>query len=241
MKDKAENKAPEERRRAGAAEGKSPEARSRAGAAAAAAAGILLCLLLWLQERRSEGLLMLLLGAAAAGALLYLPVQRRREARQKRENALREEYPGLVQRITLYMAAGLSLRSALERMTTEYAEARRQGGKRREAMEELLITRREMLGGVYEDQAYGSFGRRCGTPEYLRLGGLLETYFQQGNRELLTVLKASADSAMTLALERVRGKSSGVSAKLLIPIMLLFALTLMMIIVPAFMQMQAAV
>ena len=107
--------------------------------------------------------------------------------------------------------------------------------------EEMLATWRDLKGGMYEDRAYGSFGRRCGRPEYLRLGGLLETYVQQGNKELLLLLEQEASSSLTQALQEVKKKGEQTGTKLLLPLLLLFALTLLIVMVPAMLSMQAKI
>ena len=138
------------------------------------------------------GLLLLLLGLAAGAALLYLPAQEEKQEKEKRLRALQADYAGMVTRLGLYMTAGLSLRSSWERAIRDYEEDLAAGGRRRIVYEEMEITRRAIMGGVYEDKAYADFGRRCGAPEYLRLGSLLETYVQQGNRELFQILEQEA-------------------------------------------------
>ncbi|MBQ4425956.1 MAG: hypothetical protein II882_09520 [Lachnospiraceae bacterium] len=192
------------------------------------------------QGRNQEGLLFILLGSAAAGAMLYLPVQRRKEEEEKRRRALSEEYSGMVTLLSLYMTAGLSLRSSWEKMVRDYREDRQRGAKKQQVMEEMQVTWQELRGGMYEDRAYGNFGRRCGLPEYLRLGGLLETYVRQGNRELVKMLENEAAGSLVQALQEVKKRGEQTQTKLLLPIMLLFALTLALVVIPAMMSMQAA-
>ena len=189
-------------------------------------------------DDRQSGLVLLLLGGAAGAALLYLPVQEEKQLREKRTRALQGDYAGMVTRLGLYMTAGLSLRSSWERAVRDYREDLAAGGPVRLAYEEMEITRREIMGGVFEDRAYANFGRRCGTPEYLRLGSLLETYVQQGNRELFQALEQEAVSALSGDLMRVRKRGEQTGTLLLVPILMLFALTLVLVTAPALMQMQ---
>ena len=196
------------------------------------------------------GLVLLLLGILAGAALLYLPVQQEKQEKDKRARALQADYAALVTRLGLYMTAGLSLRSSWERIVRDYQEDRRagsptltkagseEGSPLRIVYEEMDLTRRQIIGGVYEDRAYADFGRRCGLPEYLRLGSLLETYVQQGNRDLFTLLEQEAANALAADLMRVKKRGEQAGTLLLLPILILFGLTLLLVVVPAFMQMQ---
>ena len=187
---------------------------------------------------KQSGLVLLLLGGAAGAAFLYLPVQQEKQQREKRLRALQADYAGMVTRLGLYMTAGLSLRSSWERTVRDYREDREAGGREKLVYEEMEITRRQIMGGVFEDRAYADFGRRCDAPEYLRLGSLLETYVQQGNRELFQALEQEAMNALSGDLLRVRKRGEQAGTLLLIPILMLFALTLVIVVAPALMQMQ---
>ena len=187
---------------------------------------------------KQSGLVLLLLGGAAGAAFLYLPVQQEKQQREKRQRALQADYAGMVTRLGLYMTAGLSLRSSWERTVRDYREDREAGGREKLVYEEMEITRRQIMGGVFEDRAYADFGRRCAAPEYLRLGSLLETYVQQGNRELFQALEQEAMNALSGDLLRVRKRGEQAGTLLLIPILMLFALTLVIVVAPALMQMQ---
>ena len=75
-------------------------------------------------------------------------------------------------------------------------------------------------------------------PSILRLGSLLETYVQQGNRDLFTLLEQEAANALAADLMRVKKRGEQAGTLLLLPILILFGLTLLLVVVPAFMQMQ---
>ena len=200
--------------------------------------GMLLFARLFRQGKSKEGLLLLLLSFICLGALYYLPLQKQREAEEKRREALSREYSSLITMLSLYMTAGLSLRSSWERMVHAYEKESRGTKDPNPAYEEMLKTWREIKGGEYEERAYGNFGRRCGTAEYLRLGGLLETYVQQGNKELLMQLEQEASASLAMALQNIKKKGEQTGTRLLLPLLLLFGLSLLMVMIPALMSMQ---
>ena len=210
-------------------------------AACGFSAGLLAFSYLHKEERDQEALLLLLAGAALAAALLYLPFQRKQEAEKKRREALARDYSQLVTLLSLYMTAGLTLRSSWEQIVRTYEAEKRDGAAIRPAYEEMLNTWRDLKGGMYEDRAYGGFGRRCGLPEYLRLGGLLETYVHEGNKELLPQLEQEAAASLSQALQEVRKKGEQTGTKLLLPLLLLFVLTLLLVMVPALISVQVKI
>ena len=195
---------------------------------------------LYRADRFQEALVLLLSGAVLSAAMLYYPIQKQNEKEKKRKEALSRDYSQMITLLSLYMTAGLTLRSSWEQIVRTYEAERREGGKEKPVYEEMLTTWRDLKGGMYEDRAYGNFGRRCALPEYLRLGGLLETYVQQGNKELLLLLEQEASASLSQALQEVRKKGEQTGTKLLLPLLLLFALTLLLVMVPALISMQVA-
>lgn len=213
--------------------------KSRLYAAAGFLGGTLAFAMLFRRGRTADATAMLLAGFICAAVLLYLPLQRQKESAQRRREELVRDYSPLLTMLSLYMTAGLSLRSSWEKMVRNYEEECRKGAAPRPAFEEMRTAWQEIRGGEYEDRAYGSFGRRCGTTEYLRLGGLLETYVQHGNKELLKQLEQEAAASLTVSLQTVREKGERTGTKLLLPILLLFGLSLIIVMVPALMSMQS--
>lgn len=200
--------------------------------------GMLLFAWLFMQGKKKEALLALLLSLVCCACLLYWPLQRKKEEAEKRREALSREYSSLITMLSLYMTAGLSLRSSWERIVRSYEAERKAGAGEKAAYEEMLKTWKEIRGGEYEERAYGNFGRRCGTAEYLRLSGLLETYLQQGNKELLIQLEQEASASLVVALQNIKQKGEQTGTRLLLPLLLLFGLSLLMVMVPALMSMQ---
>ncbi|MCD8125623.1 MAG: hypothetical protein LUE23_11470 [Lachnospiraceae bacterium] len=178
--------------------------------------------------------MILALGVLAAAAFWLLPEQRRREAEKKRERELALSYPELVEYLTVLLGAGLTVRGAWERMTAEYRVSRERDGRRRVLYEEMLLTRNSFGQRVYEEAAYVAFGRRCGLKPYLHLGSLLETNLKKGNKGLLPMLREESEQAMEERLQLARTLGEEASTRLLFPMMLLFALVLIILIVPAF-------
>lgn len=176
----------------------------------------------------------LILGLLAAGVFLFYPEQRMREEEKKREEELALAYSEFVAKIRVLTGAGLSLRSTWKRLAEEYEADRAKGGKRKILYEEVCRTERELSQGVLEEEVYSRFAGRIGQGAYLRLGGLLESHIRNGIRGFSALLAAESAEAFRERLQLARRQGEQISARLLIPLLLLFALILVLMMVPAF-------
>lgn len=173
----------------------------------------------------------LILGIIAGIALLYWEEQKLKEAYVSRNRELALDYGELVGKLNVLIGAGLPVRRAWERIAKESEQT---VGRRRYLYEEMALTLHSMEQGMSEDQAYRDFGKRCGLPPYLRLGSLLEANGTKGTKGLTGLLEKEVADAFLERLQLARKQGEEVNAKLLLPMMLLFALVLVLLMVPAF-------
>ena len=167
----------------------------------------------------------LLLGLGASVGIFFLMDKDLEDQVKKRRNLLRLGYPDLVNRLALYLVAGMTIRSAF--------------GKLGETSELAAYACREMQAGQSELIAYEHFGKRAGPREYVKLSTLLCQNLKKGSATLLARLE---EEALLSAESRIQsGKKLGEEAetKLLIPMVLLLATVMLMIMVPAFSMMGA--
>lgn len=188
------------------------------------------------EGRDSARILAIPLAAAAViTALLMLPGQRMKEAEEQRSEELILSYQEFTAKLAVLVGAGLSLRKAWERMTDDYRRQRDGGGDRSALYEEMCFARRLMESGVPEGEAYRRFGDRTGLIEYVRLGNMLDSQMKNGRRQLRTFLTEESAGAYRRRMEAVRRRGEKISAALMMPLMILFALIMAMIAIPAFM------
>ena len=124
---------------------------------------------------------------------------------EKKKREERRSYPEILQKLTLYLEAGLTVRSAFCRVAEDYEKERKRGGRCREAYEEMLIATREIHMGVPEGAAYENFGKRTGVREYVRLSTFLTQNLKKGSSTLLQQLKEESVQAEEL----LAGEKSG--------------------------------
>lgn len=153
---------------------------------------------------------------------------------EKRKEQMKAEYPDVVHKLVLYLGAGMTLQGAFQRIAAEYEERKDSGGGGEPAYEEIQYTCRELRAGVSESLAYERFGRRTGLQEYIRLSTLMAQNLKKGNSSLLTRLEEEAEHAMAERIGAGRKLGEEASTKLLLPMVMMLAVVMVMVMLPAF-------
>ena len=188
----------------------------------------------WEEKPSDSGIAVLLFaviiaffGAAAMGSRLHEKVV-------FRERQLMLDYPGIISKFVLYLGAGLSMRSTFFKIGEEYEQLRKEGMKERYVYEEILFVCRELTSGVPETEAYAGFGLRCRSRQYTKLSTLLAQNLRKGNQALLSVLQQEAQASFEERRNTARRLGEEAETKLLLPMITMLAITMLMIIIPAY-------
>ncbi len=193
------------------------------------------------RQKVEDGSSLLWAAALAVAVLVYGMADRDLHGRlERRRKALKREYPDIVHQLMLYIGAGMTIRGAFQRMAEEYEK--KGGGKLRiqkgmAAMpghEEMVYTCRELFSGISEGAAYEHFGRRTGLQEYIRLSTLLMQNLKRGNGTLLERLQEETQKANEERLQQGRKLGEEAGTKLLIPMVLMLAIVMIVLVIPAF-------
>lgn len=156
------------------------------------------------------------------------PVTELHSRLKKRNEDLTEGYSLMVTDLLLYINAGLSTRTAFEKAARRFEKKTSMLGM------EMNRCVNHLKAGYIETECYYCFGKRCDLPEYLRLGGLLAQNVNKGNRELIHLLESEQIEAYERKRHLGRRKGEQATTKLLGPMMLLLAMVLIMVMIPAF-------
>lgn len=188
-------------------------------------------------ERKEEDnsiflLFLFLLGSVLAGKGMDYDLEK---SLKKRNRQLSEEYAVFVNKLRLYLAAGLTLRNAFVRITAEYGRLKKKGEKNY-LYEELKIGCFQLENGVPEEQVYLDFGRRCRQMRYRHLSFLLGVQLKQGNEQLLKVLEREADSAMEEHRNLAKKAGEEAGTKLLFPMILMLVVVMLLVLLPAYLD-----
>lgn len=153
----------------------------------------------------------------------------------KREKQMKEDYSEIISKLLILIRAGMPVKSAWMRIVEEYQQQRRKGYPIHYAQEEMTAAIRKMENGSSEGEAYLEFGKRCGQHLYLKLGSLLEQNLKKGNYGIAKILESERIQSLEERRREVRAEGELAGTKLMMPMIVLFALVLLIIMVPSFM------
>lgn len=183
------------------------------------------------------GALGVLLGAAAqmyeimlisfmlGGFLAFYLVYTNNKIVEERHEKVMQEFPHLLSKIALLINAGMPLREALE---TSIA------GKDGILSEEFRSVISEMENGASDIDALLHLAKRLDVPEVKKLVSMIVQNLQKGSSELGKSLMSMSSEIWKERVSGVKEIGEKASAKLLIPILIIFGGILMMVIVPFF-------
>ena len=174
----------------------------------------------------------LILVIIAAGVIYW---GRGRDLDQKLEARKRElllDYPEIVNKLALYMGAGMTIRNAFLKMGEDYKKQKEI--RKKYVYEEILITCNELQGGRSETEAYDHFGRRCQVQAYMKLSALLSQNIRKGSNDLLRLLGQEADMAFAERKNLAKKLGEEAGTKLLIPMMIMLCIVMVIIMIPAY-------
>ncbi len=188
------------------------------------------------REMDNRGPVLMVLGLVIGVLAFAMKKQNEDQAKEKRRQQMMLDYPEILNKLTLFLGAGMTVKRAFRKIVTDYEEQKKTWGTRY-AYEEMRQACHEMDSGVTEARCYEEFGKRCELQEYLRFGALLSQNLKRGSKGLNQTLAVEAAQAFGERKARARQLGEEASTKLLIPMCLMLVVVLIVAIVPAFLSM----
>lgn len=192
--------------------------------------------LIWTERDTDESAVLLILSLVIGIIVFHLKDKDLEKSYKERNEELLSDYCKVVNRLTLYMSAGMTVRAAFNKIAGDYRNSLDKQRKKRFVYEEMILTCNEMQNGESEVKSYENFGLRCSVGEYTRLVGLLGQSLKKGNAGLLSDLKAEAYRAQTERQNTIRKKGEEAGTKLLLPMTIMLGIVMVLIMMPAFMS-----
>lgn len=188
--------------------------------------------ILWKMNRRNNLLGFAILIFVCPVLLLARDKQVFREEEKREKQQMVQDYPEILNKLTLLMGAGVNLRKAMERIGGDY-KRNRENKEKRKAYEMILEICQEMERGVSEKRAYEKLGEKCGVLYYKTLSALLVQHLQKGSRDMGRILEEEAGKAQEIRRQQARILGEQASTKLLIPMILMLLVVFIILVVPA--------
>lgn len=154
----------------------------------------------------------------------------------KREEELKKEYADFVIKLSLFLGAGITIRGAFFRIGNDYKIQRQNHQYEHVLYEEVLILCNQLNTGISEKEAYFLWGKRCNIASYRKLAAILTQNLKKGSSGLLTALQMESQNAIEEKRNMIRKKGEEVGTKLLLPMMLMLAMVMIIIMIPAYLS-----
>lgn len=174
------------------------------------------------------GMAVICLGLVAAVSIWMGIRSKITKMEKERRQQLMMEYPEMVDKMILYLGAGVTVRGTFARMM--------QGNEESNLVRELRYTLNEIQSGVPEGEAYYNMGHRINLPVYMKLMSMLSQNVNKGTKDIMIMMAGEEEAAMQARKEIARKKGEEAGTKLLFPMMLLLGIVMVIVVLPAVMS-----
>lgn len=174
-----------------------------------------------------------LLLCIATVAVFYWKGREVEQSLEKRRKSLMLDYSEVVNKLILYLGAGITVRNAFLKMGEDYKK-QEISNQKRYAYEEILLLCYELQSGIPEVEAYEHLGKRCQVQSYMKLSALLAQNLRKGSNDLLVMMRQEAANAFAERKNTARKLGEEAGTKLLIPMMMMLCIVMVIIMIPAY-------
>lgn len=182
------------------------------------------------QNRGNQSIWILLLVVPCSFGFIMLRSSRLKDKVHHRDNTLTRQYPRFVNKLSLLIGTGMTLKAGLKQFISE-AEC-----KSDILVQEISYSLHEIDMGMDEASAYEQLGVRLALPSYTRLMNHISQNLRLGTGDLIRLMEDEVRLSMELKIELARKKGEEASAKLVFPMIILLAVIMIIVILPAMTQ-----
>lgn len=189
----------------------------------------------WRDKDQNTDIKLFLFGIMIAILIWFVSDKDLENKLSKRRTQMLLDYPDIVNKFTLLINAGMTVKQAWNKICADYEERLKSGKpKRRYAYDEMLVTTHELKLGVTEGEAYEQFGRRAGLLPFMKFSTLIAQNLKKGNSGLCELLNRESMEAFEERKEAAKRLGEEAGTKLLLPMMIMLLIVFIIILVPAF-------
>lgn len=171
----------------------------------------------------------LLMPLAAGSVYYWMDKELDKKIKNKKSNML-IDLPDFINNITLLINAGLNFNTAVEKVV-------RDRGAKRPLYKELNNLISETKAGVPITHAFEDFANKCRTPEITRFVSTVLQNLNRGSADLVYVLRILAQESWERRKDIAKKQGEEASAKLVLPMMLIFVAIIIIVMAPAVLTM----
>lgn len=168
-----------------------------------------------------------LMGIVLAVLVMWYVEELLNDKLEARRDELLADMPQMLSKLTLLVNSGMMVRDAWKKVAY---------GGERELYQEMQTTVVEVQNGITEIDAYKNFAERCSIKQIRRFTSTMIQNMQKGNAEISYFLKELSDEMWEEKKHLVKRKGEAANSKLMIPMTMIFIGILIMIMVPAFLN-----
>lgn len=162
--------------------------------------------------------------------ILFYAVDRQLDnALKERLRGIQLEFPEFLNKLILLVNAGLTVQSAIQKIT-------RDSKKDNPLYVELNNAINEIGSGIPEIQAYENFAKRCRLQEVNMFTAALIQNLRKGSDQLIPILRLQSAACWENRKNIAKKLGEEASTKLMIPLVIIFIAILVMVMTPAVLQ-----
>lgn len=177
----------------------------------------------------------LILAVLIPGILWMKNHQNLQQTLVKRQQQLAYSYSELINKLVLYLGAGMTIKHCFIEIYQEYQKSRKPG-QVNYLYEEIGVMVQELHAGVSELRCYEEWGNQLEEASYIKLANLLTQNLSKGSEGILLLLRQEMQQAQRERRELARKCGEEAGTKLLFPMLLLLLTVMIVVIIPAFLQ-----
>jgi tight adherence protein C len=170
--------------------------------------------------------------SSAVLLIVFYVADRELDERIKKRNFyIQYDFPDFLNKLVLLINAGMTVPKAWEKIVSDRKNMT-------PLYEELNITYLEIKNGKPEMAAYEDFARRCRVKEITKFIAVVIQNLRKGNGEMVPLLKLQSNECWELRKSMAKRLGEEASTKLVLPLMIMFIGILVIVILPAVLQLK---
>ena len=182
-------------------------------------------------------LLMPLLGLLFALLLEARDKENEKEREKRKTRYLEIDFSQIITKVLLYVSSGMTIRNSFIRLAEQHINMRNNNDVERVAYDELIVVKNKLLSGYSEVKAYEEMANAINMRIYTRFLNIIIQSIKNGNKDLKNILNMEVQDALYERKQNAKKLGEEATTKLVLPLMMILAVIMLVIMMPAFMGM----